>query len=247
MALNKQLSNTQDLVAIEEIHDNTVILKNGAMRQVLMVGGMNTALKSEEELNLITTSYQNFLNSLDFSLQIIVHSRKVNIEKYLSSLEERRRLEQSAILQSQISEYKEFIAGFVRENDIMEKTFLVVVPFSPSGLAGVASASGIAKLFPFFGSKSGAKEAKAKEGAEKEASFKESLGQLNQRVNQIVEGLRAIDLEAAVLGDEALIELFYNFYNPETVERENLNVPVEKSESATEEKAENKNHARYKL
>ncbi|TSC82824.1 MAG: hypothetical protein G01um101420_6 [Parcubacteria group bacterium Gr01-1014_20] len=240
MALNKQLSNTQDLVAIEEIHDNTVILKSGAMRQVLMVGGMNTALKSEEELNLITTSYQNFLNSLDFSIQIIVHSRKVNIEKYLSGLEERRRLEQSAILQSQISEYKEFIAGFVRENDIMEKTFLVVVPFSPSGLAGVTSASGVAKLFPFFGAKGDAKEVKVKEGMEKEASFKESLGQLNQRVNQIVEGLRAIDLDAAVLGDEELIELFYNFYNPETVERGNLNVPVEKNEGVEGDEVENK-------
>lgn len=234
MAVNKQLANTQDLVPIEEIHDNTVVLKNGAMRQVLMVSGMNTALKSEDELNLITSSYQNFLNSLDFPLQIIVHSRKVNIEKYLAGLEERRRLEPSAILQSQISEYREFISGFVHENDIMEKTFLVVVPFSPNIVSGKAAVSGIEKLFPFFGGKKDAKTEKEKEKTEKEVAFKENLNQLSQRVNQIIDGLRVIDLEAAVLGDEELVELFYNFYNPETVEREDLNVPIEKNEEKKE-------------
>lgn len=227
MALNKQLANTQDLVAIEEIRDNTVILKNGGFRQVLMVSGINTALKSEEEQELITSAYQSFLNSLDFPIQIIVHSRKINIEKYLAGLEERRRLEPSALLQSQISEYKEFIAGFVKENDIMEKTFLVVVPFSPSVVSTSKEAvGGIAKLIPFLGGRSAGETEKPKDKSA-DPNFKESLDQMAQRVNQVTEGLRAIELEAALLENEELIELFYNFYNPETVERENINLPPE--------------------
>lgn len=236
MPINKQLANTQDLVAIEEIRDNTVLLKNGSLRQVLMVGGINTALKAEDELDTIAGSYQNFLNSLDFPIQIIVHSRKINIEKYLAALEERRRLEPSALLQSQIAEYREFIAGFVRDNDIMEKTFLVVVPFSPTGLPNKETISGMADFIPFFGKKKENPAAAEKSRSEREVSLGESLSQLSQRVNQVVEGLRMIELEAIILNNEELVELFYNFYNPETIEREKINLEKESDKESDEGK-----------
>ena len=104
MSLNRNLANTQDLVAVDQIRDNTVILKDGKLLQVVMVNGMNTALKSETELDIISAAYRNFLNSLEFSVQIIIHSRKVNIKKYLDSLNLRREEEPSPLLQSQILE-----------------------------------------------------------------------------------------------------------------------------------------------
>ena len=211
----RNLANTQDLIAIEEIKDSTVILKNGSIRQIIMVSGTNFALKSEGEQNIITLAYQNFLNSLDFSIQIIIHSRKINIEKYLTGLEERQQNETSPLLQSQIGEYKEFVAGFVRENDIMSKTFFVVVPFSAVGLP---SSQTISKLVPFLRKKEGA------ETADRSAALEQSLSQLKQRVNQVIEGLRSIELDAIVLNDEQLVELFYNFYNPETVEKKNISI-----------------------
>ena len=134
MATNTDFGNSLDLVNIKEIRNNTVTLKDNGMRQIVMVGGVNFALKSESEQNIITQGYQNFLNGIDFPLQIVVHSRKVNIDKYIEELLRRKDLEESPLLQSQIEEYAEFIKGFVQKNAIMEKTFLLVVPFFPASI-----------------------------------------------------------------------------------------------------------------
>jgi hypothetical protein len=182
-----------------------------------MVQGVNFSLKSEEEQNVITQGYQNFLNSLEYSLQIVIHSRKINIQKYLNDLDKRMQDEPSPLLQNQISEYKEFVRKFVEENAIMEKTFLLIVPWHPP-LAVSSSSFPI----PFLGSK----KPPAQEEELNDAAFKENLLQLRERVAEITEGLATMGLEAIVLADEELIELLYNFHNPETIEKESL--PMEK-------------------
>lgn len=213
-------ANSQGLVTIKNIRRDTLLLKNGSICQVLMVGGVNFSLKSEEEQNLLTISYQNFLNSIDFSLQILVHSRKINIDRYLEDLGKRLTEEQSPLLQSQISEYREFIREFVSENAIMEKMFLVVVPWHPITIPK-PSASGF-KL-PFFGKKTddAAKDkAQQESDAQKEEKMlDENLPQMGQRVTQVIRGLGQMGLDAVLLKNEELVELFFNFYNPESVER----------------------------
>ncbi len=221
MPLGNNLGNTQDLVAIEEIKDGTLVLKDGSLRQIIMVGGTNFALKSETEQNIITQAYQNFLNSLDFPAQIVVHSRKVNIEKYLEGLAEYQTRETSPILQNQAEEYRDFIRGFVQKNAIMEKVFLFVIPFVPLSLPSKETMS---RALPFLGGKK-TKEEEAKSREEVLRHFDEELLQLKQRVSQILEGLSGIGLEAAVLNNEQLIELFYNFYNPESIERRGITLP----------------------
>ena len=211
-------ANTQDLVNVENIHDSAVVLKDGSLRQVLIVSGINFSLKSEEEQNIITQAYQSFLNGINFPLQIVVHSRKINIEKYLKSLDERRGEEPSPLLQDQTAEYEEFIRGFVAENAIMAKTFFVVVPFA---VLALPSKTSILAAIPFLRKKN-ADEKKIAE--EKRAGFAENAAQLGQRVSQVIQGLAAIGLEAILLNDEQLIELFYNFYNPETTEKEKINL-----------------------
>ncbi|MBI3589655.1 MAG: hypothetical protein HY093_04580 [Candidatus Liptonbacteria bacterium] len=225
MAINKQLANTQDLVEIEEIKEGTVILKNGSFRQVVMVSGANTALMAESELDILSSGYRSFLNGLDFPIQIIIHSRKVNIERYLGSLEKRREQEPSALLQSQIGEYGQFVSGFVKENAIMEKSFLVVIPYFPVKLPGKETVGGMAKLWP-FSKKESKSETTEKKNQTEDLEFRESLNQINQRTAQIVQGLETIGLEAITLSNEELIELFYNFYNPETVEKEMKSIPT---------------------
>lgn len=210
-------ANTQELVDIKAIRDGAIIMGNGSILQVIMVGGVNFALKSESEQNVIISSYQNFLNSLDFPLQLIIHSRKINIEKYLTGLESRKEEEPSGLLRSQIGEYQEFIRTFVSQFAIMRKIFLVVVPFYPANLG---SAKSFASKLPFM------KKQTVEEGKqEDEATFREHLGQLRQRTDQVIEGLRPVGLEVTTLNDEQLIELFYNFYNPESIEREGVNLP----------------------
>ena len=211
----KDFGNSQDLVSIKEIRDNTVITKNGGLHQIIMVGGINFALKSDTEQNIILQGYQNLLNSLDFPLQIIIHSRKVNIEKYLESLKRFEEKEPSLILRNQAEEYRAFISGFVEKNPIMEKSFFAVVPFYATNLP---SATSVGSFIPFLKRK-GDEEKIKREGL---ANLEENREQLEQRVKQVIENLSIIGLEAAVLKNEALIELFYNFYNPETVEKEKV-------------------------
>ena len=217
----KEFANAQDLVAVKEIRDNVLVLKDKSLRQVLMVNGLNFALRSEVEQNTITASYQNFLNTLDFPLQIIIHSRKINISKYLEKLAAFEQSEPSPLLRNQNAEYREFIRGFVEKNAIMEKTFFVVVPWVTVSLP---TTKNLMRFIPFMRKTEAAEVA---EQQEKEETFTEWLEQLSQRTSQVVEGLAAIGLEAVILGNRELAEMLYNFYNPESVEREDLNLPTE--------------------
>ncbi len=220
--VKQNVGNSLDLVDIKEINGNVVVMKDGSLRQIAMIAGVNFALKSEEEQTLIVQAYQNFLNSVDFPLQIIIHSRKVNIDAYLQNLLHRKENESSPLLQSQIDEYVSFIREFIEKNAIMEKTFLIVVPFYPTGgaMSGTKkAASGM------FSSLLGSKKPTIEPGAtlsptdETSHAFKENVEQLSQRTGQIVSGITSIGLDASILEGQELVELFYNFYNPQTIER----------------------------
>lgn len=217
----KEAQPTQQIIEIEEIRDGVVILKNGALRRILMVSGVNFDLKSEEEQGLMTFAYQNFINGLDFSLQIFIHSRRLNIKGYLEKIEQVGQQEVNELLKNQIFEYKEFIKSFVADNPIMDKTFFVVVPFDPIQIPG--KGAGLTdKLLGLIPGK-----AKKKEEVSKEQETQQRvrhLEQLEQRVDQVISGLRQIGLNAAVLTDENVIELFYNLYNPEAIEKKELEI-----------------------
>ena len=212
----KEAQSTQQFVEVEDIRNGVVILKNGSLRTVLMVSGINFELKSEEEQNVISYAYQNFLNTLDFSVQLIIHSRKLNIENYLDKLAERQNQEANELLKNQISEYIEFIRSFVELNAVMAKTFFAVVPYDPIVIPG-----GGKKILDFFkfGSKS--------KTPILEESLEQKVNQLNQRTEQVINGLSQIGLRVVALNDEELIELFYNLYNPETMEKKELKITKE--------------------
>ena len=203
---------SQDFVAVEKIERGIVHLKKGGVLRVIMVSGINFDLKSEDEQNLILSSFQNFLNTLDFGAQFFVHSRKVNIKKYLEQMRERREEEVNELLKIQIEEYTAFIEQFVEENQIINKSFFVVVPHHK--MVAVNPTEGLMKLFG----------GKKKEGNEETLSEEETLQQLAQRVDQVVSGLEQIGLRAIPLEDEELIELYYNLYNPQLVERKDAKI-----------------------
>jgi hypothetical protein len=232
--VRQNAGNSLDLVDIKEVRGNIVVMKDGSFRQIVMVGGVNFALKSEAEQTVIVQAYQNFLNSIDFPLQVIVHSRKVNIDGYIETLLHRKEVEPSPLLQSQIDEYVNFIKDFIEKNAIMEKTFLVVVPFYVAGgaIAGTTkAASGV--FSALFGEKKKAEPAKnpgekpgeVKSDDEAARAFEENTEQLMQRTGQVIAGITSIGLDASVLENQELVELFYNFYNPQTVERGTVIAP----------------------
>ncbi len=204
---------TQKFVAIDEIRDDVVILKNKGLRRIVMASSLNFELKSAEEQESIINGFANFLNSLDFSVQFFVHSRKLNIEDYLVYLNERRKQETNELLQIQIAEYVEFVKSFVETANIMSKTFFMVIPYSA---AGEALSSGITSVLK------PTKKAAATEVSKEK--FEEAKNQLNQRVEYVVSGLSKLDIRAVPLETKELIELFYNLYNPEQIEKKKLKI-----------------------
>ena len=152
--------------------------------------------------------YQNFLNSLDFSVQFAVHSRRLNIQPYLESLRERQKEEDNDLLKIQTGEYIEFVKTFVDMTNIMSKTFYAVVPFTPT----IAEKGGFwQKIFSGLGL--GRRETNG------EGMFEEHKNQLWQRAEIVVAGLSRFGIRSAPLNTEELIELFYGLYNPTEFEQ----------------------------
>ncbi len=209
---------SQNFVEIKEIKNGVIFLKNGQLRKILMVSGINFDLKSEIEQEAILGSFQRFLNSLDFSIQFFIHSRKINIENYLNYLYQKKEEETNELLKVQIEDYIEFIKELVEKNAIISKTFFVVVPYNPVVLT--QQKNPLADLFSFFKPANQKKQ----EEEEKLKREKENLAQLERRVEQVINGLTEIGLKAIPLEDEVLIELFYNLYNPQLVEKKGLKI-----------------------
>ncbi len=196
-------SSTQRYVDVDALRDGVIVLKNGALRSIVLVSSINFELKSSVEQEAIIAQYQNFLNSLDFPVQIVVQSRRFNINPYLERLKGEEAQQTNELLRLQISEYREFIKNLNEVSNIVSKHFYIVVPFS-----SVESDSGglFQKLTNIFQQKR-----TANLHGEMFASFR---SQLMQRVDHVMNGLSPIGLRGTVLGTEEVIELLYNSYNP---------------------------------
>lgn len=215
---------TQQFIEVDHVRDGVIVLKNGTLRQILLVSGINFDLKSEEEQEAITFAYQNFLNSIDFPVQIFIHSRKLNIGKYIENLSQLEIKEQNPLLRNQIAEYREFIRSFVTKNAIMDKKFFVIVPFDPVRLPVAATAT-TRKLFGFLSKTKTAPVTHA--SIAEDPAYQQYLGQLGQRTDQIIAGLNQIGLRAVPLNDGEITELLYNLYNPDTTEKEGIGIAQE--------------------
>lgn len=205
-------STTQDFVPIQEIRDGVVVLKDGGMRSIVLATSLNFALKSADEQSAILMQFQNFLNSLDFSIQIFVQSKKLDIRPYIALLEERSKEQTSDLMKTQVGEYIDFIKTFVESTNIMSKSFFVVVPYNPPILAGKGGLSG---MLP--GQLSGKKNAQA--GAAPDERFQEYRSQLEQRTAVVEQGLVRCGIRTAELGTEEVVELFYKIFNPGETEK----------------------------
>jgi len=196
----------QDFVPINEVRDGVVVLKNGSLRAVLMTSSLNFALKSQSEQEAILFQFQNFLNSLEFSIQIFVQSRNLDIRPYITLLEERLRVQTNDLIKIQIQEYIGFVKNFTESTNIMSKSFFIVVPYTPS----ILKIGGSGGFSPFSILKGGQKETKQ----QKQETFEENRSQLEQRISVVEHGLSRTGIRTAQLGTEEVIELFYKMFNP---------------------------------
>jgi len=199
----------QDFIPVKEIRDNIIVLKDGGMRAIIMTSSLNFALKSAENQEAIIYQFQTFLNSLDFSTQIFMESRRLDIRPYIALLEQRYKVQQGELLKLQTREYIEFVKNFTDKTNIMTKNFFVVVPYSPAALQNKEGFK--RNWFPKKGS--------AEEIKQKTDNFEENRSQLAQRVSVVEQGLIRCGIRVVQLGTEEVVELFYKIFNPGETEK----------------------------
>ncbi|MBP6060414.1 MAG: hypothetical protein KA515_00195 [Candidatus Pacebacteria bacterium] len=202
---------TQEFVPIKEVRDGIIVLKDDGLRAIVLANSVNLFLKSEDEQKATILQFQNFLNTLDFPVQISIQSRRLNIRPYLSLLENRMQVQNEPLLKLQTREYIDFIRNFTDSVSIMTKNFFVTVPYTHTSLR--STASGLSNFFNIFSKKNNAEELQASE-----ADFEEKRSQLEQRVSVIQQGLGRCGIKSAQLGTEEVVEVFYKVFNPGQIE-----------------------------
>lgn len=204
MVQSSKTKASQEFVPIKEVRDGILILKDGSYRAIVLASSLNFALKSHDEQASIVYQFQNFLNSLNFSVQICVQSRRLDITPYLKLLDAREKEQTSDLMKIQVRQYKEFIQTLTESSNIMTKSFFVVIPYNATIVTTEKNPLG-----GIFASKD-----KGAQKIQDEAAFEEHRGQLEQRVAVVEEGLTRCGIRIVELGTEELIELFYKSFNP---------------------------------
>ena len=207
---------SQSLLPISEIRNNVVILKNGALRSIIEVKGINLTLLPDEEQESAVYSWQAVLNNLEFSLEIVSTSRKVNIEQYVNKISEDTKKETNELLKYQINDYVGFISDFVRNYPIMKKHFYIVVPYDPVSLKPSSLFSQIKGALSR--SLSLNREAFPLEAVMPEEEFQRNYQQLMIRQDTILTHLKRMGLESEIVPTDDLIQLYYNLYNPDNID-----------------------------
>jgi hypothetical protein len=211
MSGNKISASTQQYLDIAEIKDDTVVMKDGTLRAVLLVSSINFALKSEDEQNAVISSYVRFLNNLNFSMQIVIQSRELDIDNYLEYLKDKEKEQTNKLLKLQTADYIQYIKELTSLGRIMSKRFLVTVPYDPltdkrkgffSSLKEALRPATVIKL--------------------KGKTFERYQEMLDRRLDSVVGGLESMGVSVARLDTQSLIELFYKTYNPETSKNQQL-------------------------
>ena len=202
---------TQAHIPIAEIRQGVIILKDGSLRAILMVGTVNFDLKSAPEQEALIYSYQNFLNSLDFPIQILIQSRKIDLSGYLRKLEQILKETNNALLKIQIEHYINFVSHLLKAANIMNKTFYVVIPYHPP--FHKKPRTFLEKISSLFGGRTLKMT---------QQQFEKYKKELMQRVNVVSQQLGSMGLRSVQLTTQEIIELLYNSYNPGTGLREKL-------------------------
>lgn len=206
-----KFSSTQKYLDIAEIKNDCIVLKNGSFRTVLLVSSINFALKSEEEQKAVIQGYIQFLNTLDFPLQIIIQSRPFNIKPYLANLDQLQKEHTNELLKKQMADYSDFIKELIGLGEIMSRRFYVVVPYNPLGDKKMGFLSRVSELFSIA--------AAVKIKKDKFEKYRETLF---RRADIIISGLSGMGIKAVPLDTQSLIEIFYNIYNPAESEMQKL-------------------------
>ncbi len=217
-AVQKKGISTQDSLLLSELRDGMIIMADGSFRAVIACKSINFDLMSSREREGVEYSYQNFLNALYFPIQIFIRSQRVDIGPYLDRLEEIRRSQDNMLLGVLMDDYIQFIDILSQEANIMDKSFFVVVPYSPGGDANTV----VEQSKGFFGKLFGSGAKTANVTKIDKVTYEKAKDEIRNRVDSVVSGLHQVGVQAVQLSTKELGELYYNVYNPDTAVREPL-------------------------
>lgn len=203
----KKTKAAQDFVPVKEVRGGIIVLKDETLVGVMLASSLNFALKSPDEQAAILSQFQSFLNSLDFSIQFFIQSRRLDIRPYIALLEDRLKAQTEDLMKIQVTEYIEFIRTFIQRSNIMTKHFFIVIPYNPPIVD-------VKKMVEerVFGKASLA-------ARDKDIGFEEQRTQLEQRMGVVEQGLVRCGIRTAPLGTEEVIELLYKEFNPGELEK----------------------------
>ncbi|MCX6737320.1 MAG: hypothetical protein NTX26_01060 [Candidatus Parcubacteria bacterium] len=220
MASEKELAPSQNLVSVSEVRQGIAILKNGGMRSILRVQGVNFELKSSEDQSSLLNNWQNFLNSLDFSLEVVALNRRLNIERYLNNVRGIVGREENEYYKAGGEEYINFISDLTSQNNILKHEYYIVIPFDP-----VVTESGVTfknLVGSFFNLN---REAFTSTTILSANDFERYSQQLLVRQDNTIFSLNRMGLTAKPLNTQEVTTLIYNLYNPSDFEKNDINVP----------------------
>jgi type IV secretory pathway VirB4 component len=214
--IKKNQNSTQNTLLISEIRDGIVIMNDGSFRSVIMCKSINFDLMSSQEQEGVEYSFQGFLNSLYFPIQIFIRSQKVDIKPYIEKLQTVKNQHQNMLLALLMEDYIDYITGISYEANIMDKVFYVVVPYFPSGI-DVGAIKNASKNFitNIFGSNN-------QHVTISESDLEKAKTQLRNQTQSVINGLAQTGVQALPLDTQELIELYYDVYNPDTATRQPL-------------------------
>lgn len=211
-------TSTQNMLEVAEIRDGIVIMNDGSFRSVVMLKSINFDLMSPMEREGVEAGYQAFLNSLYFPIQIFVRSQKVDIRPYIEKLDKIRSEHDNMLLALMMEDYINFISEIAMQTNIMDKTFYIVIPF----FAKVDVQRAITQSKNFFGGLTGLFNKREKQVVVNEKELEDAKVELRNRVQAVLSGLLQCSVPGVPLDTQELIELYYDFYNPDTATRQQL-------------------------
>lgn len=197
------MNTTQQHLLISDIKDDILLFKNGGGALVLQVSAVNFGLLSDREQDAIIFAFAQMLNSLSFSIQIVIFSERLNITSYLNLLDKAYKLQTNPLLSQMISNYRQFIQNTIKENDVLDKKIFVVIPLFPLELGVIATKTNLEQKIRTV---------------------------LLPRQEQIMRQLSRIGLQSTQLDHKKLVELFYDIYNGQFVENMQAQLPTEEME-----------------
>jgi hypothetical protein len=202
----KNVASTLNFLQVAEIRDSVLVLRESQIRGVMAVSSTNFALKSSQEQEMIIGTFQGILNSIDFPIQIVVQNRRVNLDSYIEKLKHLQDTQMNDLLRVKMQEYIEYIQNIIKEANIMEKNFYIIVGYDPVNISEGIFGSFLRALNP------------ARIVKQKQEEFIKNRKMLMTRVDEVASKMSGLDLKISLLNTEQLIALMYNCYNPDTTD-----------------------------